>query len=151
MTDTARPLDLLGEDAMQLGHTINMVADLPRYLHEGYPLHAHVRHAVAESFAINAALLARFIEQHPRVLTDDDVEFLDEVAHTVEAHVTTYGTERRDDPLPTVPAREWRTRLFTLLDKVPLPEPLATWRIEARWLIEHGAGGTDTELGEWKP
>lgn len=144
-----RPLDLLGDDAMQLGHTINMVADLPRYLHNLYPLHAHVRHAVAESFAINAALLAQFIdEQIGDQTSDEDLAFLNELRQVVRAHVTTYGTERRDEPLAAVPAQAWRTRLFTLLDQVPLPEPLATWRADARETA--GYIGVDV-LGEWKP
>lgn len=44
---------------MQVGHALNLVCELPEWL-ERAPLAKHLRHAAAESFAMNCRVLAEF-------------------------------------------------------------------------------------------
>lgn len=101
-------LDLLGDDAIQLGHSANMIAALPDALATYLP--KHVRHACLDAFGVHAALVARFLIDQG----DDDPE-LAQLVHDVEQHVTTYGDARRDKTLATIDTAADRALLLPRL------------------------------------
>lgn len=125
MTDSERSLDLLGVDAMQLGHAANMVAALPDHLAKD-PMPKHLRHACLESFAINAALIAGFLIE--RGVVDDR---LADIVDFTEDHVVRFGNGRATDPLAARNPTEVKAWLLSLLaEAVQDRQPLVLW-IEA--------------------
>ena len=101
------PLDLLGADAMQLGHSINMVAELPDTVDE-------------EFRCTRAALLAKFGLTSPgqaAIFDQDEWSLLYDLCHDTRVHVVTYAPERHDDPPITVDTTV-RARLLPLVDQV---------------------------------
>lgn len=101
-------LDLTGADAMQLGHSANMVAALPDHLDGDIP--KHVRHACLDAFGVHASLLAQFLIESG---VDDDR--LPELVEFVADHVTTYGPVRADNPLVSIDTAEVRSWLLPLI------------------------------------
>ena len=101
-------LDLTGADAMQLGHSANMVAALPDHLAGDLP--KHVRHASLDAFGVHASLLAQFL-----VESGVDDARLSDLIQMVADHVTTYGPVRADEPLVSIDTAEVRSWLLPLV------------------------------------
>lgn len=115
MSDELTTAELLGEAWMQLGHSANMVADLPMHLASG-DLPKHVRHACAESFMVNAALIAGVCEP---ITEGDDRDLCVTVQALAAQHVKTYGRARLDDALIELPDfDEVKAHLLDLLSCV---------------------------------
>lgn len=102
------PLDLLGDDAIQLGHSANMIAALPDALTSDLP--KHVRHACLDAFGVHAALIAGFL-----IANGDTDPELAQLVHDVEQHVTTYGDARRDQTLTAIDTEADRALLLPKL------------------------------------
>lgn len=114
MSDELTTSELLGEAWMQLGHSANMVADLP--LHLAGDLPKHVRHACLESFMVNAALIASVCQT---IADGDDLDLCVMVQALTTAHVETYGRARLDDALVELPDfDEVKAHLLDLLSCV---------------------------------
>jgi hypothetical protein len=101
-------LDLLGDDAIQLGHSANMIAALPDTADEH--LAKHVRHACRDAFGVHAALIAGFLVDQG----DNDPE-LAQLIDNVEQHVTTYGDARGTQQLATIDTDTVRAMLLPKL------------------------------------
>lgn len=66
---TGPSLEDLNKYLMQVGHALNLVCELPEWL-EHAPLAKHLRHATAESFAMNCRVLVEFLWSTARMPTD---------------------------------------------------------------------------------
>lgn len=96
---------------MQVGHALNLVCELPEWL-ERAPLPKHLRHAVAESFAMNCRVLVEFMWSSGRkgdIRASDycrdgwlDGEKPSEVTWLGDKHVAHMTTARIDEPLVTL-------------------------------------------------
>lgn len=95
---------------MQVGHALNLLAELPEWLEDGR-LPKHPRHAVAESFAMNCRILDEFFwntssgdigRRDYETSGNLTVKRPKAITETVSKHVARLARARLDDPLVTM-------------------------------------------------
>lgn len=107
--ETPRDPEELLDFLMQVGHALNLVCELPEWLHRA-PLPKHLRHAAAESFLMNCRLLDEFLRSASTFASDIRATSYcgdgwspngmpEDLRELVNKHVVHMTRERVEEPL----------------------------------------------------